>query len=269
MNINIKNIRDWGIIIFCSGSIILGAVSFTYLYYPSPIMTIPWIFLFIIFLFIYFLRKSVLNKYSKLFKQENVNELIKYLDRGAKRNRKLRQLRTTNLLTEAEYNLPFSLSKSIAFSMYGEFDKALVEINHYNTSEMADSYKAMKLNGVTINKFLQKTDLKNELINAEKALELISKLPKIFPGRETSLNSNQAYVEIGHILNKCSNDETIESLEKRFTKLDTTGFILKLLVAWALAINYKSKKDTSKEAKMIQFVKTNAPYCKPLLNFNI
>tara|TARA_Y100001954_G_scaffold236496_1_gene297337 strand:- start:6 stop:815 length:810 start_codon:yes stop_codon:yes gene_type:complete len=269
MNINIANIRQWVIIIYCSGAIILGAVSITYIYYPSPIMFIPWIFLFVLFLFIFFYKKKASNDYSSLFKQRDVSKLIKYNDRWYKIHRKLRKLRTKGFSQDAEIDLTVSLAKSIAFSMYGEFDKALVEINDHNTLAMADSHKAMKLNGMTINKFLQKSDLKNALINAEKALELISKLPKIFPGRETSLNSNQAYVEIGHILNKCSNDETIESLEKRFTKLDTTGFILKLLIAWALVINYKSKEDTTKEANMIQFIKTNAPYCKPLLNFNI
>ncbi len=200
-----------------------------------------------------YIRMRTEGKVAKKFRQPNVNEVLRYYDNTIKSHA---------LMPEA--NFIKSCSKSLALSMYGEFHDALFELNRYDISRKADLYNAMQLSGIALNKYLQKLDLENALKNAERALEL-SKLPGLIPGQKKAQNSYETYVEIGQVLNGLSSDATIASLERRFTK---STFLLKLIIAWALGVYYKSHGNKTREKEMSQFIQENAPYCEPLMNFN-
>jgi len=154
-------------------------------------------------------------------------------------------------------------AKSIALSLYGEFDEGILMVSQFDMTEKAPLYQAAQMIAIVINNYLQKTNLPEALTLAKKAKEL-AQFSKAIPGSKQAEKTYTAYIEIGEILNNNLDEKIIRNLELRLPK---TNFILKIQIAWVLGIVYTKAGNLAKKSEMLDFLTKNAPYCNPLFNF--
>ena len=197
------------------------------------------------------LKVFIGNRIKQHFKKPSAESVLNFYDKTFKSAR----------IPESEFFK--AQAKSIALSLYGEFDEGILVIDQFDMTQKAPLYQAAQMIAIVINNYLQKTNLPEALELAKKAKEL-AKISKIAPGNKTSEKTYITYVEIGEILNNNLNNEIIKHLEQGF--LNST-FILKIQIAWALGIIYTKTNNLTKKQEMLDFLAKNAPHCKPLFNF--
>ncbi|MGZ7440785.1 hypothetical protein [Paenibacillus sp. TH7-28] len=82
-----------------------------------------------------------------------------------------------------------------------------------------------------------------------------------FPGAQKSIDTYEAYIQVGQILAGICHDEMIHSLEAKQQKLP---LIPALLIAWGLINGYHERNELEKYRRMVEFCENNAPHCHPL-----
>jgi len=197
------------------------------------------------------LKAFIGNRIKQHFKKPSAESVLNFYDKTFKSAR----------IPESEFFK--AQAKSIALSLYGEFDEGILMVSQFDMTQKAPLYQAAQIIAIVINNYLQKANLPEALTLAKKAKEL-AKISKIAPGSKTSEKTYTTYVEIGEILNNNLNNEIIKHLEQGF--LNST-FILKIQIAWALGIVYTKTNNLTNKKEMLDFLTKNAPYCKPLFNF--
>jgi len=197
------------------------------------------------------LKVFIGNRIKQHFKKPSAESVLNFYDKTFKSAR----------IPESEFFK--AQAKSIALSLYGEFDEGILVIDQFDMTQKAPLYQAAQMIAIVINNYLQKANLPEALDLAKKTKEL-AKISKIAPGSKTSEKTYTTYIAIGEILNNNSNNEIIQYLEQGFL---TSTFILKIQIAWALGIVYTKTNNLTKKKEMLDFLTKNVPYCKPLFNF--
>ncbi|MBX7153533.1 MAG: hypothetical protein U0Y96_14465 [Candidatus Kapaibacterium sp.] len=200
----------------------------------------------------YIIYQAKKVKIERLFRISSLDDILRYYDKTIK----------PSALPEGKFLK--SYSKAIVMSLYGDFYDAYKEMSIYNMSDKVPMYRAMQLNAIALNNYLQKRDILMSLELSKQAKEL-SRTNKKWPGRSTAENAYSTYIEIGEILNGNFDDTLILQLEKRYSN---SFFILKIQIAWALAIAYKKLNREREFRKMESYLKEFAPHCRPLFNFD-
>ncbi len=184
-----------------------------------------------------------------LYLRGNVEEILNYYKR------------TIRIVPRAK--LWRAYTNSIALALFGKFDAAEAEIEKMNTVGMAPMFEGMRQNAKSLVYYLKRTDYSAGLLCARNAREL-SAVGKAVPGRKTSMNAYDAYVEMGMILTGKADQKVVETLEGRF---ESSLFLLKLPIAWTLA-GYCRERDQAKFEKYQDFLKRSAPSCRPLHEYS-
>lgn len=204
---------------------------------------------FLITAIIYYLfRKEAYDAASKYYKEQSPDKLIEYARRRI----------NPNLIAHGDAMLAFNVAS--AQCVFGQFDEALDTMGRVDWATKPPLLQAHDLLLKALAIYLQHGDYAEGLMLSKEAQEL-SRIPTGLPGSKQTREGLELYVEIGQILTGSSNQEIINKLERQFYK---PSRIPKLLLAWALANAYKKAGLTEKTNVMLDYCKTNAPYCKPL-----
>ncbi len=200
-------------------------------------------------IYIFFVRSKVAASIEMMFLKGNIDELLEYYNK------------TIRMVPRAKFMR--SYSRSLAFSLFGKFPEAKAEIEKMHTSGKAPMFEGMRQNAIALSYYLERKDYEAGLLCSKNARDL-AEVGKAVPGRKTAANTYDAYVEIGMILNGKADEKIIESLQNRFR---SSLFLLKLPIAWALARYYRGL-DQDKFNEYDEFLKRNAPSCRPLHEYS-
>lgn len=193
-------------------------------------------------------RKKISSDIEVLFMRGNLDEIIDYQKNTIKRVPQAKLIRY--------------YFNSIAFSLFGKFDEAKTEAEKMNTVGLAPFYEGLCQHAKALNFYLQ-GNFKTGFLCAKNA-KYLSGMSKSVPGKKTAEYAQEAYLEIASILLGEQNQNTIEQLEERF---DYYFFLLKLVVAWALARHYRTI-DQEKFQYYDEFLERSAPSCWPLRKYS-
>lgn len=151
---------------------------------------------------------------------------------------------------------------ALSYVFYGDYEKAIEIMNTIDWKTKEPMFQALNFNiRSLVNYFNNETHL--GLSNARRAKALAT--TSAFPGAKKSIETYDAYVEVGEVLSRVSNDHTIQSLELKFNKLP---LLPKLIIAWGLMNGYKQRNEMNGYNKMLEFCEINAPYCNSLVTIN-
>ncbi|MFN8358649.1 MAG: hypothetical protein U0264_01925 [Candidatus Kapaibacterium sp.] len=220
---------------------------------PLPMMVMGTGLICIIFGYLKILHSHYSSKIEKLIQTAPLPEILAYYD----------TLPFNSDKPEQRFNA--SLARSLALCLYGEFDRGMQEIDTYDLSQFPPILKAAHLNTIVVHNYLQKKDLPLTLELSKQARNIALQY-RDYPGIKMTHNTYIAFYTIGLLLNGDTSDTILQSLEVLFPKV---YFVTRIQIAWALAIAYKKRGFDTKFQEMERYLRTNAPNCKPLHDFEL
>jgi hypothetical protein len=199
-----------------------------------------------IFVWVYF---NTFSQIDRLLKNSSSQPLIDYYDK---------RLGKSPLLPNKDAILAFS--KSLIYTLYGEFQHAKTEVNKVNWEEKPPLLKAQRLFLQALWAYLETHDFQQGLNLAKEARQLTD-VSSSFPGAKRSLGAYDMVTEVGKVLSGSSEPNTVASLEKRLQRFPV---LMKLITAWGLEGFYNQSGQPEQARKMRELLNNLAPYCKGL-----
>ncbi len=195
---------------------------------------------------VYFKTFSQINR---LLKDPSSKPFIDYYDK---------RLGKSPLLPNKDAILAFS--KSLIYTLYGDFENAKVEVNKVNWEQKPPLFKAQRLFLQALWAYLETHDFQQGL-NLAKEARRLTEVSSSFPGARRSLGAYDMAIEIGELLNGNSEPNLVHNLEKRFQQFPV---LMKLVTAWGLEGFYNQSGQPEQARKMRELLTNLAPYCKGL-----
>jgi len=192
---------------------------------------------------------KTLSQFNRLLKASSPQPLIDYY------NKRLGRL---PLLPNKDAILAFS--KSLIYTLYGDFENAKTEVNKVNWEQKLPLVKAQKLFLQALWAYLETHDFQRGVKLAREARGL-TEVSSSFPGARRSLGTYDMVIEIGELLSGNSEPNLVHNLEKRFQQFPV---LMKLMAAWRLEGFYNQSGRPEQGRKMRELLTSLAPYCKGL-----
>jgi len=200
----------------------------------------------VIFAWVYF---NTFSQIDRLLKDSSSQPLIDYYDK---------RLGKSPLLPNKDAILAFS--KSLIYTLYGEFEAAKIEMNKINWEEKPPLVKAQRLFLQALWAYLETHDFQQG-VNLAKEARQLTDVSSSFPGAKRSLGAYDMVIEVGEVLSGSSEPNTVASLEKRLQQFPV---LMKLIAAWGLEGFYNQSGQPEQARKMRELLNNLAPYCKGL-----
>jgi hypothetical protein len=189
------------------------------------------------------------SQINRLLKDSSPQPLIDYYDK---------RLGKSPLLPNKDAILAFS--KSLIYTLYGDFEDAKIEVNKVNWEERPPLLKAQRLFLQALWAYLETHDFQQGVHLAKEARQLTD-VSSSFPGAKRSLSAYDMVIEVGELLSGSSEPNTVASLEKRSQR---SPVLMKLIAAWGLEGFYNQSGQPEQARKMRELLNNLAPYCKGL-----
>jgi hypothetical protein len=189
------------------------------------------------------------SKINRLLKASSPQSLIDHYDKGLGRS---------PLLPNKDAIL--AGSKSLIYTLYGDFENARIEANKVNWEQKPPLLKSQRFFLEALWAYLEAHDFQQGLSLAKEARRLVDGSSS-FPGAKRSLGSYDMVIEIGELLSGNSEPNIVHNLEQRLQKFPV---MMKLVAAWGLEGFYNQSGQAEKARKMRELLTSLAPYCKGL-----
>jgi len=192
---------------------------------------------------------NTFSQFSRLLKASSPQPLIDSYDK---------RFGKAPLLANKDAILAFS--KSLVYTLYGDFEDAKIEMNKVNWEEKPPLVKAQRLFLQALWAYLETHDFQQGVHLAKEARQLTD-VSSSFPGARRSLSAYDMVIEVGELLSGSSEPNTVASLEKRLRRFPV---FMKLIAAWGLEGFYNQSGQHEQARKMRELLTSLAPYCKGL-----
>jgi hypothetical protein len=153
-----------------------------------------------------------------------------------------------------------AFSKSLIYTLYGDFDDSKVEVNKINWEQKPPLVKAQRLFLQALWAYLETHDFQQGSNLAQEARQL-TEVSSSFPGASRALGAYDMVVEVGELLSGNSKPSTVAKLEERLQRLPV---LMKVIAAWGLEGFYNQSGQSEQARKMRELLINLAPYCKGL-----
>lgn len=153
-----------------------------------------------------------------------------------------------------------ALETGTVYAYYGEFNQVRNHLSSVNWDILPPMFFAYNLILQCLLHYFESRDFNTGLSLAYRARQL-SKAPRFFPGVKQNIKSCSLLIEVGEILTKTDNLDTISRLEQQ---LSNSFLLQKTLIAWGLAIAYAQSNQLDKLEEMRSLIQSIAPYCVSL-----
>jgi len=195
---------------------------------------------------VYFRNFSQINR---LLQASSATPLIDYYDK---------RLGKAPLLPNKDAILAFS--KSLIYTLYGDFESAKVEVNKVHWEQKPPLLKAQYLFLQALWAYLETNDFQQG-VNLAKEARGLTEVSSSFPGARRSLGAYDMAIEIGELLSGNSGPNIVHNLEQRLQQFPV---LMKLVAAWGLEGFYNLSGQPEQARKMRELLTSLAPYCKGL-----
>lgn len=199
-----------------------------------------------IFVWVYF---NTFSQIDRLLKASSSQPLVDHYDK---------RLGRSPLLPNKDAILAFS--KSLIYTLYGDFENAKLEVNKVNWEEKPPLVKAQRLFLQALWAYLEAHDFQQGVHLAKEARQLTD-MSSSFPGARRSLSAYDMVIEVGELLSGSSEPNIVASLENRLQQFPV---LMKLIAAWGLEGFYNQSGQPEQARKMRELLNNLAPYCKGL-----
>jgi hypothetical protein len=160
-------------------------------------------------------------------------------------------------------NVELMLASSLAGqrALYGQFGRALDELDMFDWSSAPAMYRASMLQMRALVHYLSRDDVAAGLRAAEEAAALAD-VPQLAPGAERTRRASQLYANIGRVLCEGATAELA-------AQLDASAAEAKLpfdqaIGWWACALAHASLGNEARAAELRSALAELAPHCEPL-----
>jgi hypothetical protein len=198
---------------------------------------------------VFWVSIKTFSQINRLLKAPSPQPLIDHYDN---------RLGKSPLLPNKDAILAFS--KSLIYTLYGEFENARTEISNVNWEQKPALIKAQRLFIQALMAYLEIHDFQQGLSLAKEARRL-TEVSSSFPGAKGSLSAYDMAIEIGELLSGNADANSIDNLERRLQKFPV---MMKVVTAWGLEGFYNQSGQAEKARKMRELLTSLAPYCKGL-----
>jgi hypothetical protein len=160
-------------------------------------------------------------------------------------------------------NVELMLANSLAIqrALYGQFGRALDELDLCDWSAAPAMYRASMLQTRALVHYLSRDDVAAGLRAAEEALALAN-VPRLAPGAERTLRASQLYVDIGRVL--CEGATAQLAAELDANAAAATLPFDQAIGWWACALAQASLGNETRVAELRSAIAGLAPHCEPL-----